>query len=125
MLLVHHSGTDGYEMRWDTMNMLSAATWQTNFVSHTHTVADQPDVKQSHMFRFDVSAQRSDSWVGEAQESFTATVMPNVPSWLFLGVRYGGYFYTGKVYEALVFEGAVSDADLARLREYLTAKHGL
>ena len=125
MLLAHHSSNDGYEMRWDSMAMQTAASWQTQFVYNIHTVPDGQSVKQQHVWRFDIPSHTSDAWVGAARNTFTSSVVPNVPTWMFIGVRYGGYWYTGNLYEAMVIVGAISDADLTKLQNYLKTKHGI
>lgn len=125
MLLAHHSSNDGYEMRWDSMAMQTAASWQTQFTYNIHTTPDVANVKQQHIWRFNIPGGTSDAWVGSSRNTFASSVMPNVPTYMFIGVRYGGYWYTGNLYEAMVFVGAISDADLGKLQTYLTAKHQL
>src|SRR6478735_4393060 len=80
MLITHHTDVAGYEMRWDNMHMMSTGTWSTNFVNHQHSVADVQDVKQVHIYRFDVSKGMADSWVGEVQDTFLTSTMPNIPT---------------------------------------------
>jgi hypothetical protein len=53
-----------------------------------------------------------------------AAMLPEAQK-IYIGKREGGYYFYGSIYETLVYDGPVSDADMVLLHDYLAAKHGL
>lgn len=68
----------------------------------------------------------SAAWTNSVQAFGPAPgAMDSAPQSLWIGRRQGGYYFVGPMYETLVYDGPVSDDDMALLQDYLQAKHGL
>jgi hypothetical protein len=125
MMIVSGTDDDGWELRHDSAATQAVERYVTHsLVFHNHAPGQGTAGVDIRIMRI-TSGVRTDIWVNDALEQFSAASAHNLPLDLFIARRAGGYYWRGDVHEALVFAGPVSDADLALLVDYLKIKHSL
>jgi hypothetical protein len=124
MMVVVGPDADGVEMRHDGTSLQIVVMYSSNGIAFSHPTA-MTHTKTLYALRV-APGQGIDCWTNSVKHTDrVAGPMTVAAQTLWIGRRQGGYYFVGPMYEALVYDGPVSDADLAALREYLAAKHTL
>jgi hypothetical protein len=125
MMLVVGPDADGVEMRFNGSFAQEAVVMYTSY----GIVFSHPTPMAHTLGMFAVRVQpgvATAAWTDGVQVLGGAPgAMLTAAQTMYLGRRQGGYGFVGMMHEALIYNGPVSDADLALLTEYLATKHSL
>lgn len=124
MMAVIGTDPNGLEMRHDGVSQQLVVMYTSYGIVFSHPT---PLARQKALYAMRVEpGAATAAWTNDVQAlgGAPASMLPE-PQTIYIGRRQGGYYFVGPMYETLVYDGPVSDADLALLTEYLGAKHGL
>jgi hypothetical protein len=125
MMLVWGPEADGVEMRHDGSAQQIVLMYTSYGIYYSNAVPSAGYVDHLFMLRVDVPQHRSEAWTNAAKTVGAAPAAMPAARTLYVGKRESGYPFVGRMYEALVFAGPISDPDWSRLTDYLRAKWGL
>lgn len=123
MMIVWGPDPDGVEMRHDGAAQQIVLMYSSTSIYYSHPTPSGYAQDNVYMLRVDVSTRTSHAWTNASKYIGPGpSAMPNAARTLYLGRREGGYPFIGRVYEALVCAGPVSDTEVSTVYDYLRAK---
>lgn len=120
MMVVHGTDGDGIEMRHNGKQEI-VLRYTSHGIVYTH---EEPSGgEKDHMWSLRVDRTQSVAWTNRVAKTGNPTAtMYNTNQALYVGRRELGYPFIGAMREVLVYAGALSDADMTKLFDYLQPK---
>lgn len=125
MMLVWGPDANGIEMRHDGSALQAVVMYSSYGCYFSSTNPSGGGVDHLYEMRVDAGVSNSLYSDGVLTSGPVIPAMDNVAQTMYVGRREGGYQFYGRMYEALVYEGAISETDRALLESYLQTKWGL
>lgn len=119
MFVVWGTDGDGMEMR-HSGKLEIVLRYTSHGIVWTHP--DNSPLDTDSIWSLRVDRTDSDAWLNRVMASGGTPTMPNTNLMLYVGRRELGYPFRGAMREVLVYAGPVSDADMTKLFDYMTAK---
>ena len=124
MMVVVGPDANGIEMRHDGSAQQLVIMYSSYGIVFSHPTVGAHS-KMLYALRVQPGAATA-AWTGSVKATGGAPgAMDSAPQTMWVGRRQGGYYFVGPMYETLIYDGPVSDTDLALLRDHLNTKHGI